>query len=67
MSDSLHLRNAQALAEAARGDREKSAALTARVVHLENQVTMLKQAIDTMQQRLAVAFAGRGTGPTSRN
>jgi uncharacterized protein YceH (UPF0502 family) len=66
MSDSVHVRNARALAEAARGDREKSEALTARVAHLENQVAMLRQAIDQLTQRVALAFAGRGSGPTSR-
>jgi uncharacterized protein YceH (UPF0502 family) len=66
MSDSIHVRNAKALAEAARADRLKSEQLTARVAHLENQVAMLRQSIEQLTQRITLAFAGRGSGPTSR-
>lgn len=66
MSDSVHLRNAQALNEAAKTDRAAREALAQRVTHLEAQVTMLRQDVENLQQRMVLAFTQRGHGPTSR-
>jgi hypothetical protein len=65
MSDSIHIRNAKALAEGVRTDRIKHDTLVDRVGHLENQVAMLRIELDQMKQQLIVAIVSRGTGPTA--
>jgi cell division protein FtsB len=66
MSDSVHQRNIIALNEAQRHERSARESLAARVVNLEAQVTMLKQEVETLHQRVVLAFSSRGHGPTSR-
>lgn len=64
MSDSIHLRNAQALAEAGRTERAARELLADRVTHLENQVAMLTHDVARLRQNMTLAFTQRGPGPT---
>jgi len=67
MSDSVHLRNAKALDARNKQMMVEADTLRQRVQHLENQVAMMRETLTQMDQRIAVLFASRGTGPTSRN
>lgn len=64
MSDSIHLRNAKALAEADRSERQAREQLADRVSHLENQVAMLTHDVARLRQNMTLAFTHRGPGPT---
>lgn len=59
-------RNAVALADAIRKDREKFDALRERLEHLERQVAMYASGVDLLRQQLVVLQAARGRGPTTR-
>lgn len=64
MNDSVHYRNAKALAEGAKADRAKHDELHARVRSLEAQHAMLRIQFEQVRQMALLALASRGSGPT---
>lgn len=59
-------RNAVALADAIRADREKHDALRIRLEHLERQVAMYVNDVANLRQQIVLLQAARGRGPTAR-
>ena len=66
INESVHLRNARALAEGARVERVRLEELQDRVRHLENQLAMVRVELTELRQQFATVLAMRGRGPTSR-
>jgi len=65
MNDSVHFRNARALAEGAKADRVRQDELMQRVKHLENQLTMMVVELAQLRQQIVIAITSRGSGPTA--
>lgn len=64
MNDSVHLRNARALAEGADAARVRVDELLLRIQHLERQFVMSSAEIVALRQQLTVLLVSRGHGPT---
>lgn len=65
--DSVHIRNAKALAEGLKNEVAKRELLHGRVTALEQQVAMFRQAVTEMQQQMqSMRSARTSTGPTQR-